>query len=776
MPPADLPAPVPPQLEERPLPDTPPAATPPPLPPLIEERPLPVTPPSAPPWALPRATPPEPEEPERILAVEQPAVEMAPELEVEPDLAPEWEPELETSAAVAFAEPEPEEINVVQEPESQEPERVAPSVEPPLAPVEPAPEPAEIEPESAEPELTAPPVEQPLVSVVPAPQADVAFDARAPHGGLEEAQPPLASASPVLAPPTPSVEPPVQTPAAPPVAPPVSAPTYVAPSPAPKPPPASAPPPPPSRPPAAATIAAAPLQAASAPPPPPPIQRTPPPAYQQPTAPPPPPAGGQSGASTPGYVDYGAPTVGAPPPPAPPATPPAATSKGGPGLPNWLKGVLIALAAVVIVGGGYFAATRLFKLGGEEARGRATATLAATRTTQPTGTRAVALLPTATLTATLTATSEATATLTPTSTSTPEPGAPLLSVSHEARFAQDAGAKAIMDPGDIVRYKVSVLNSGESAATGVILSARLDDAVELVGDVELGSGKVVRGGAGDREVVVTLPKLEAGFEWWIEYYVRLRTGQSGAITSISAQAEVTANEVDSVRSDDPDTTASNDPTVVEVVLPTATVTAAPATNTPTATATTTPTATRTTQPATPSVTPTPTNTPTTTPQPLAWSNALPVNNPGFGTNNVWVEHRDGIFADTPAGRYQCELGFFNTAESQQTLQAAWIESARGGANWRMRIVVRGSQSWVSCGSKPTCYDNIVEDTGQAELKVEVYMQPGVWSALASAYASGGYAAMIAHEYYDDMQGMVFAPMGATTPSKPVIAIKFTKVN
>jgi len=400
--------------------------------------------------------------------------------------------------------------------------------------------------------------------------------------------------------------------------------------------------------------------------------------------------------------------------------------------------------------------------------------LAATRTTQPTAARTAAVLPTSTLTATLTATSEATATLTPTNTSTPEPGAPLLSISHQARFAQDAGAKAMMDQGDIVRYRVSVLNSGESAATGVILSAKLDDAVELVGDVEVGAGKVVRGGAGDREVVVTLPKLDAGVEWWIEYYVQLRDGQLGAVESVSAQAEVTANEVDLVRSDDPDTTAANDPTVIEVVQPTATITSAPATNTPTLT--NTPTATRTTQAVIPTHTPTPTVTPTLTPQPLTWANALSVNNPGFGVNNVWVEHRDGIFADTPAGRYQCELGFFNTPESQQALQAAWAESGRGGANWRMRIVVRGSQAWVTCGSNPTCYDNLVEDTSQAEVKVEVFMQPGVWNALASAYASGGYNAMIAHEYYDDMQGMVFAPMGANTPSKPVMAIKFTKVN
>jgi uncharacterized repeat protein (TIGR01451 family) len=422
--------------------------------------------------------------------------------------------------------------------------------------------------------------------------------------------------------------------------------------------------------------------------------------------------------------------------------------------------LLAALAVVgplLVVGLGYLAATRLFGLD-QPPTGEPTATVAPTLTPN--------------------ATTPAAAVATATPTVTPEPGAPVLRVEQQARFVQDEGAKAMLDAGDVLRYRVSVLNVGESDATGVVLTARLDDAVELVGDVEIGSGRIMRGGRGDREVVVTLPRLEAGGDWWVAYHVRLREGAVGQVSQVSAQAEVTSDEVELALSDDPDTAPYGDPTVIQVVAATPTPTSAP----PTATATATPT--RTPQPATatPTATSTPTQTPTTgptatsTPQPLSFSTTLTISNGAFGTNNVWVEHRDGVFADTPAGRYQCELGFFSTTESQAAMQAAWTQAGRSGANWRMRIVVRGAQSWVSCGSKPTCYDNVVEDGTQAELKVEVYMQPGVWNSLASAYASGGYGTMIANEYYDDMQAMIFGPMGATTPTTPVVSIRFTKVN
>jgi len=456
------------------------------------------------------------------------------------------------------------------------------------------------------------------------------------------------------------------------------------------------------------------------------------------------------------------PAGGAPPPPPPPSSPAGGGARGGgKRLPRWLLALIAVVGPLLVVGLGYLAATRLFGL--DQA---------------PSGEPTVTVAPTLTLSATVQPQETATATATYTPTATPAPGAPVLSVELQARFAQDAGAKAILDAGDVVRYRVSVLNSGESDATGVVLTSRLDDAVELVGDVEVGSGRVVRGGAGDRDVVVTLPRLEAGFEWWIEYYVRLREGVSGPLSQVSAQAEVMSDATEVVLSDDPDTATYGDPTIIEVVLATPTATIAP----PTATPTSTPTLTPHPATATPTMTVAPTQTPTTgptathTPQPLSFGTALTVSNGAYGSNNVWAEHRDGVFADTPAGRYQCELGFFTTADSQAAMQAAWTQAGRSGANWRMRIVVRGSQSWISCGSNPSCYDNVVEDTTQAELKAEVYMQPAVWNSLASAYAAGGYGAMIANEYYDDMQGMVFGPMGANAPQTPVVSIRFTKVN
>ncbi|MEN6480445.1 MAG: zinc-ribbon domain-containing protein, partial [Anaerolineales bacterium] len=474
------------------------------------------------------------------------------------------------------------------------------------------------------------------------------------------------------------------------------------------------------------------------------------------------------------------PAQGVPPPPSPPPPPPppdathaaaGAAPSGRPTatsekkrLPTWMLGVLGAIAALLVVGLGYWAVSRRFGLGGsEQASGEPTATV----TLVPTLTRVV-IVPLATATSTPTALPSVTA----------EPAMPSLQVSHEARFAQDTGAKAILDPGDIVRYRVSVRNAGQADATGVVLTTKLDDAVELVGDVQVGSGQVTRGKSGDREVIITLPKLEAGIEWWIEYYVQLRPDAVGQTTAVIAQTEVSCAELDTpVRSDDPDTVAANDPTVIEVVPATATATIEPATATPTMTVTptATPTATHTVAPTTAQPSPTAAATAAPTAPPLSVTNVLTVSNGAYGTNNVWIEHKDGIFADTAAGRYQCELGFFTTAEAQAALQAAWTQANRSGANWRMRIVVRGSQSWISCGSNPTCYDNVVENTSQAELKVEVYMQPGVWNALANAYVSGGYGAMIANEYYDDMQGMIFAPMGASTPSTPVIAIKFTRV-
>jgi len=137
-------------------------------------------------------------------------------------------------------------------------------------------------------------------------------------------------------------------------------------------------------------------------------------------------------------------------------------------------------------------------------------------------------------------------------------------------------------------------------------------------------------------------------------------------------------------------------------------------------------------------------------------NSVPVSNGEYGQNVIWIEHRNAIFVQGGDGhRYKAELGFLSTNEAAQGIQACWDAAGRGGANWKMRIVVRADQSWVMCTSEdPSCNDNFRVNPPD-EVYEEVFFQGYVWQSLLNDYLVGGLTAATQNEYYADVQWAVF---------------------
>ncbi|MEM1181929.1 MAG: FG-GAP-like repeat-containing protein [Acidobacteriota bacterium] len=146
-------------------------------------------------------------------------------------------------------------------------------------------------------------------------------------------------------------------------------------------------------------------------------------------------------------------------------------------------------------------------------------------------------------------------------------GLPILAVEKTAELIDDADASGTASPGDTLRYSVSLINTGDGAATDVsVVDVPDANGSLVVGTVVVSAGgAVVEGnGAGEESVAVTFAAVGAGQTATVSYQVLIEPLPID-VEALFNQAQVgLREEADDLVSDDPATASPDDPTEVAV--------------------------------------------------------------------------------------------------------------------------------------------------------------------------------------------------------------------
>lgn len=137
-----------------------------------------------------------------------------------------------------------------------------------------------------------------------------------------------------------------------------------------------------------------------------------------------------------------------------------------------------------------------------------------------------------------------------------------MTVSMRDRLTNDADNDGKADPGDTIRYELTVTNVAGAGATGVVLKSAPDANTTLTnGSVQTPNGSVTKGNVGgDTAVEIALKGLKPGATATAQFEVVVKQGIDPAIVAITNQATLDGSNFDVVTSDDPDTAQAKDPT------------------------------------------------------------------------------------------------------------------------------------------------------------------------------------------------------------------------
>jgi large repetitive protein len=143
--------------------------------------------------------------------------------------------------------------------------------------------------------------------------------------------------------------------------------------------------------------------------------------------------------------------------------------------------------------------------------------------------------------------------------------APLLAVTKSDTLVVDRDQDGAPSPGDELEYQITVRNSGNQQADGIVIDDTPDPNTTLVvGSVTAGAGATVLAGnsAGDTRVQVALTEpLNVGSALVVSFRVTINTPLVNGVSEISNQAVVDGTNVTATLSDDPETQAVGDPTI-----------------------------------------------------------------------------------------------------------------------------------------------------------------------------------------------------------------------
>jgi uncharacterized repeat protein (TIGR01451 family) len=159
--------------------------------------------------------------------------------------------------------------------------------------------------------------------------------------------------------------------------------------------------------------------------------------------------------------------------------------------------------------------------------------------------------------------------------STPTPGdptvtplviQPALEATKQASLFGDADKNGVVSPGDTILYDITIRNTGNEDATGVIYSDTPDSNTTLeVGSVQTSVGAVTGGNTGTPPVTVNIGTIPVGASATISYKVKIITPLPAGVVQVVNQGIVNSNELPPVPTNDPTTPNPGDPTIVPVV-------------------------------------------------------------------------------------------------------------------------------------------------------------------------------------------------------------------
>jgi hypothetical protein len=154
-----------------------------------------------------------------------------------------------------------------------------------------------------------------------------------------------------------------------------------------------------------------------------------------------------------------------------------------------------------------------------------------------------------------------------------------------------------------------------------------------------------------------------------------------------------------------------------------------------------------------------------------------VDNGQWGRAPIWVEFQNEIVVKGPDGhRYKAGLGFLSSDESLAAIQECWHRADRGGANWRMKLVVRKQVAWVSCPSSfSVCHESEISPS-QAMLTDQVRYSEEVWEDLLNKYLQYGDLGPCRSSYYRQIQSSIFTPICGQVPSVSCIGFTFQQID
>ncbi|MCP4542818.1 MAG: DUF2341 domain-containing protein [Chloroflexi bacterium] len=151
-------------------------------------------------------------------------------------------------------------------------------------------------------------------------------------------------------------------------------------------------------------------------------------------------------------------------------------------------------------------------------------------------------------------------------TITPLTDDPVLKALKIDSLFVDADGNGIPSPGDTLLYQITILNSGNGAATNVVFDDTIDPNTTLInGTVQTSLGLVTSGNIpGDTHVTVNVGTLLSGDSVDISFQVTIDDPLPAGVTTVANQGQVSSEELPVEPTDDPETPPEDDETITPV--------------------------------------------------------------------------------------------------------------------------------------------------------------------------------------------------------------------
>ncbi|MBW2622820.1 MAG: DUF11 domain-containing protein [Deltaproteobacteria bacterium] len=146
---------------------------------------------------------------------------------------------------------------------------------------------------------------------------------------------------------------------------------------------------------------------------------------------------------------------------------------------------------------------------------------------------------------------------------------PSVYASKTATLLEDNDASGTASPGDVMRYDITITNSGLLGMFDVYFNDVINDPnLMLTDNVTSTLGTIVKGNAPtDSEVVVNVGTIPSGGSVTISFRVTILFPQSPGVSVVSNQGLVSGSNFTSVHTDDPATPAPGDATRTTLTIP-----------------------------------------------------------------------------------------------------------------------------------------------------------------------------------------------------------------